>query len=283
MNNGFGVIYNAFDGLELLEASLRNVRDEADAIVVVYQTTSHFGNTIDIYNISDVIDYLKGEGLIDYAIHKNYDPVKTIGGAKSIEIDKRNIGLQKLHELGINYFRISDVDEFFDPQQFKDAFNFGKESNYNRFFCRIKTFSDVKKQDLVESDGVNTSAFYRIIDRKHRIGPSSHPTPIRIDSNRKYGIAGDGKSYTFKSKDLLMYHYRLVRLDLHTKLENSAGNAKCKEITRRQIKEVQEKKIKTITSDKDFGVDLDKFVRMFVTEKKYYNDKTRKIVEEKYV
>ena len=39
-----GVSYNVFDGEELLESSIKSIRDNVDHISVVYQTISNFGN-----------------------------------------------------------------------------------------------------------------------------------------------------------------------------------------------------------------------------------------------
>jgi hypothetical protein len=39
-----GISYNVFDGEELLESSIKLIRDNVDFISVVYQTTSNFGN-----------------------------------------------------------------------------------------------------------------------------------------------------------------------------------------------------------------------------------------------
>ena len=38
-----GVSYNLFDGEELLENSIKCIRDSVDHISVVYQSTSNFG------------------------------------------------------------------------------------------------------------------------------------------------------------------------------------------------------------------------------------------------
>ncbi|MFM6972171.1 MAG: hypothetical protein ACKOXJ_00940 [Alphaproteobacteria bacterium] len=38
-----GITYNLFDGEELLESSVKSVRESAEHINVVYQTTSNWG------------------------------------------------------------------------------------------------------------------------------------------------------------------------------------------------------------------------------------------------
>ena len=41
-----GISYNLFDGEELLEASIKSVRDNVDYISIVYQTESNFGKNL---------------------------------------------------------------------------------------------------------------------------------------------------------------------------------------------------------------------------------------------
>ena len=42
-----GVSYNIFDGEELLENSIKSIRENVDYISVVYQEVSNFGNPCD--------------------------------------------------------------------------------------------------------------------------------------------------------------------------------------------------------------------------------------------
>ena len=59
-----GVSYNIFDGEEVLEGSIKQIRDQVDFISVVYQTKSNFGNTADS-NLVPLLENLKSRGLID--------------------------------------------------------------------------------------------------------------------------------------------------------------------------------------------------------------------------
>ena len=113
-----GISYNLFDGEELLEASLKSVREEAFHINVVYQTTSYYGNNSSPY-IKDFLLNLKNKGLIDEIFHYERDFSKN--DKHYFEREKRNIGLSIARKNGCTHFLSMDVDEFYDREQLKKA------------------------------------------------------------------------------------------------------------------------------------------------------------------
>ena len=59
-----GVSYNIFDGEELLEGSIKQIRQHVDHISVVYQVVSNFGNPCNP-ELVPLLERLKSEGLVD--------------------------------------------------------------------------------------------------------------------------------------------------------------------------------------------------------------------------
>ena len=56
-----GVSYNLFDGEELLEGSIKQIRSEVDYISVVYQEVSNFGESCDknlLIFFSSILDFI---------------------------------------------------------------------------------------------------------------------------------------------------------------------------------------------------------------------------------
>ena len=84
-----GVAYNFFDGEELLESSIKSIRNNVDYITVIYQQISNFGLNSKI-NIKDFLQDLVNKKLIDDFIE--YKPRVGAGGHFN-EIVKRNLGL----------------------------------------------------------------------------------------------------------------------------------------------------------------------------------------------
>ena len=52
-----GVSYNIFDGEEVLEGCIKQIREQVDFISVVYQTKSNFGNPADA-NLVSLLDQI---------------------------------------------------------------------------------------------------------------------------------------------------------------------------------------------------------------------------------
>ena len=63
MDIKIGVVYNVFDGEELLEGSIRSIREKVDFIVILFQTVSNFGNQYEQSKIES--EKLLEMGLVD--------------------------------------------------------------------------------------------------------------------------------------------------------------------------------------------------------------------------
>ena len=110
-----GVSYNLFDGEELIENSIKSIRNNVDYISVVYQTISNFGQECDKGLVS-LLERLKSEGLVDELFE--YHPRINKGGHFN-EITKRNIGLSLSEGANCTHHMAMDSDEFYTDTQFK--------------------------------------------------------------------------------------------------------------------------------------------------------------------
>jgi hypothetical protein len=266
-------IYNIFDGCELLEASLTNAKNNnVDTNIVVYQEISYYGNKIVDYDINEVIHYLEKKKLIDKSI--KYTPSKICSNsyqAKQMESLKYTIGLSYVKEQKIDYFAPRAADEFFIREEFIDAVNFMMNENYLRLFCSIKTYSDIDKQDIKPTDSVNSVVLYKTIYPDdlilgkfeecygRYIGKNYTKPKWLIDNVVGYGVLRD-----YFSKTLYMHHYRLTRLNLITKIQNSS--IQNKNFLKSQINNIEKIKKNTNISKNIFDIDIEKFKRLFVKD-----------------
>ena len=114
-----GVAYNLFDGEELLEYSIKNIRKNVDFICVVWQKISNYGEKCND-GLEELLNRLASEGLVDKLYLYEPDIVNTNGENASLkETRKRNIGLELCRENGCNYHMTIDADEFYIDEQFK--------------------------------------------------------------------------------------------------------------------------------------------------------------------
>lgn len=109
----WGVSYSVFDGIELLEESIKSIRDSVDYINVVYSNNSWFGEKSD-EDVYSRLKILQKKKLIDEIIFYNVNPSKS--HIKN-EMAKRNLGLKYAKEHKVNYFMTMDVDEFYIQEE----------------------------------------------------------------------------------------------------------------------------------------------------------------------
>ena len=122
-----GASFNVFDGEELLEGSIKQIRQQVDYISVVYQTVSNFGNPCNP-ELVPLLERLKSEGLVDELFE--YSP-KINKGGHSNEIQKRNIGLALSQGAGCTHHMSMDSDEYYLSSEFEGLKKIVIEGDYD--------------------------------------------------------------------------------------------------------------------------------------------------------
>jgi hypothetical protein len=209
-----GVSYNLFDGEELLEDSIKQIRSEVEHISVVYQTVSNFGNKCDPELVNMLTD-LKERGLIDQLFE--YKPIIGVGGHYN-EVTKRNIGLSLSIGAGCTHHMSMDSDEFYKPNQFKLIKTKMEEGDFDSSFCQLKTYYKERDVILTPPEDYYVSLIYKITpDNSFVLGL---PCPVLVDPTRRMN---SGKHIIFTREEVQMHHMTYVRKNLRTKLENSSA------------------------------------------------------------
>lgn len=223
-NNLLGVAYNVFDGEELLIYSIKQIRPHVDYIVVVAQEVSNF-NFLNL-NLRQKLTELESLGLIDYI--QWYEPIIEFDDNNEIiynngfinEQKKRQIGLDICQNYGCTIFSSIDCDEIYDPSEYliaKNEFIFG---NYDSSFCQMKTFYKKPTFQLSPYETYYVPLFYRINKNTIFKFDFDNQYPVIIDATRKIKA---GYCRIFTRKEIQMYHYSYLRLDLLSKIKNSSA------------------------------------------------------------
>lgn len=218
-----GVSYIVFDGAELLESSIDQIREHVDFIQVIYQSISWFGAPIKPADL-ELMKKLKTSGKIDeLTIFDKFITLRSAGHrdiikAKSFEMAKRQLGLTSCLNQGCSHYLSMDVDEFYISSQFKEAKDFiiqnaidlsaagfinyvnlptlhrGLSGMFVPFICKISTSSKMNRGFFVKCDptrGIVTPG-----KRTHRFNPSMikmhHMETVRKDLKSKYDATTRG-------------------------------------------------------------------------------------------
>lgn len=222
-----GISYNLFDGEELLESSVKSVREEADYINVIYQTESYYGNKANP-EISAHLQSLQQVGLIDeiFHYHRNFNACKN---KHKFEREKRDIGLKLCKKRGMTHFLSMDVDEFYDTKQLKNAKTYIDQNKIQTSAVSIYEYLKSPEYKIVNGYTFEPKSPYNFyvpfIMKINRFAPQNHTNkwyPCLVDPSR--ALNNNKKFYLFPIQDVLMHHMSTIRKDLQKKYSNSNFN-----------------------------------------------------------
>lgn len=214
-NPKLGVSYSVWDGEELLEQSIKQIRSVADYVNVVWQKLSWYGKPCSL-DLEEKLLKLKADGLIDELIFFNPD----LDASPSYnEINKRNVGLRAAHRAGCTHFMTMDTDEFYDTEQFRLAYADIIKRNLTHTACNIINYLTPTLRYRDYNRGY--VLFISRIDRGEHFKLScySHHLPILCDPTRQIPIKRNSR-FCFLST-LAMHHMKHVRKDINKKIDNS--------------------------------------------------------------
>lgn len=204
------VIYSIFDGLELLEGSIRQIYSESFKVILHYQTTSNFGEVDE-----DVQDFVRVLALKYEKINLlRFEPDLNAGGGIN-ERNKRMLGIEYAKKLGASHFVFIDCDEYYLTIQFSKAKNFILENNFDSSACRLFTYYKHPIYQLTPIENYYVPfihSIHLILTKKYSV----YADPTRITKGNNF--------YEFKQNELMMHHFSWVRRDLERKLRNSSAS-----------------------------------------------------------
>lgn len=209
-----GVSYNLFDGEELLEGSIKCIREEVDYISVVYQTVSNFGNPCD-EDLVSLLERLKSEGLVDELFE--YKPRVNKGGHYN-EITKRNIGVSLSLGESCTHHMSMDSDEYYLLDEFKYIKKVMLDGDYDSSACKLQTYYKEPIYRLDPPEDYYVSLLYKIDDNsEYKIGSR---LPVLVDPTR---CMEPGNCKIFDRDEVEMHHLSYIRKDIRKKLQNSSA------------------------------------------------------------
>jgi hypothetical protein len=210
-----GVSYNVFDGEELLENSIKQIRELVDHIGVVVQKTSNYGNPCSPELMDIINDLYHNKKLIDHVAI--YDP-NISAGPHSNEIYKRNLGLFISKRGGCTHHMSMDTDEFYIPEQFEYMKKIVEEGDYDSSACQMTTYYKLPTYRIDPKEDYYVSLIYKIRDNiNYNFGQSF---PVLVDPTRRMD---SGKCKIFTRDDIEMHHMSYIRNDISRKANNSSA------------------------------------------------------------
>ena len=202
--------YNVFDGIELLEYSIKEIREVVDYVNIVYQTTSNYGEKTEF---DERITNMEKNGLIDNVIL--YEPSLNLR-PKQNETIKRNLGLKDIKDKKFDYFINLDTDEFFKKEDILKGLNFMKENPLvEETFVKNIRYYKYPTIQLSKTWEDYAPFIYKV--NKSNLGEKY---TRNVDPSRSYGSRNN---HFFKSNEIIMHHMWMVRDDIEKKFRNKSS------------------------------------------------------------
>ncbi len=241
-----GVSFSLFDGEELLERALEQIRKcGVEYVNIVWQTKSYFGQNAP-GKIEDLLNGLKQKKLVDELYH--YNPVYSgyraftkfaVSNAKKDETAKRNLGLQFAKKAECTHFMTMDVDEFYFENEFKKAVEFITKENIDYSAVPMYSYHIKPTFQVIDAYRNYFAPFLiniqkwpnaKFILRCKSFGGNIVDPTRRINFNRN-----TQKLHFFEKSEIAMHHMKTIRNDLVKKMVNSTAYkyASRKRITKR--------------------------------------------------
>jgi len=211
--------YNVFDGIELLESSINQIRELTDIIQVTYQTTSWFNKPV-LPDDLDILNDLKNKKLIDRLdCFTNFVPLPNYSKynimlSKKYETNKREFGLKSALQEKATHFISLDVDEFYKPIEFYRAKEIIKENNFDLTACKFINY--VKTPEYHRGYDPKYVPFICKINEQSIMGNNFFVT---CDPTR--GISPGKNTFDFNEGLITMHHMEMVRKNLKHKYEST--------------------------------------------------------------
>lgn len=200
-------IINVWDGVEILRYAIASTASRVDLYVIVYQTTSNFGEVYDpLPEIEDVERMFPHKKFV----YERYDP--PIKGGFENEKNKRNIGLDRARWYNCTHFLYQDCDELYE--NFSACVDTYLASGSEGSVCEIYTYFKLPTLRFERPDNYFVPFIHKL-SRETRAGTPNYP--FYVDPTRSVNCENVALIPVF------MHHFSYVRRDIGRKLRNSSA------------------------------------------------------------
>ena len=213
----FGVSYNVFDGEELLEASITQIRMHVDFICIVYQEVSNFGEKRE--DLKDFLQDLVVRGLVDKIYPYTPLQIKTkaklslalmnqLRGERN-EIVKRNLGKEICHKLGgCTHYISLDCDEMFVSDEFAQAKEVVRKGDFDTSYVNYVNYYKKPTLRMIEDDKSGYFGYISFIVKIDSRKFGEGACPVILDPTRKIQA---NRYKVLDREEIQMHHYGYLR------------------------------------------------------------------------
>lgn len=213
--------YTVFNGLELLEESINQIKDHVDEIIICYQNKSNTGNFNPDVN-TFVFDLAKKFRNKMHVIVFHPDLSKN---TKENERNKHQQMLLQARALDCTHFFLSATDHFYITEEFIFGKNTCQIQNPDVSFTKMYTYYKDPTWQLTPTESYYMPFIMRLNSSTKIARNSLYPVP----TDPSVQVSPAKHTYVFHENDLILHHYSMIRNDIEDKFRNAAASIRWKQ------------------------------------------------------
>jgi len=215
------VCFSVYNGLELVDAAVRQYLFRANLIIICYQTTSNKG------------EFSPASKLFAEHLAKKYNCLPLLFApdlrlsTKQNELDKHNLMIEFARSKGCSHVIMSATDHFYTDQQFSHALDYSV--GYDVTFTPMYTYYKYPTWQLTPLEDYYMPFLIKLHSNTRFQRVSNYP--VRVDPSLQVNTFE--KIKVFQPHQACMHHYSMVRKDIENKFKNAAASIRWNEQQRK--------------------------------------------------
>lgn len=208
--------YTVFNGLELLEQSIKAMIKEVDLIILCYQETSNKGNKCK--QVKPFCEYL-ADKYKDKIHLDRYDPSE-IATTKENERQKHTQLMNEAKRLHASHYILAATDHFYTVDHIRYAKRKAIELDFDVSVTRMFTYYKEPIWQLEPPE----EYFMPFISKLHRSTLFTRRVsyPVVVDPSVKVNTSS--VIHEFSIDDCVLHHFSMIRKDIKDKFKNAASS-----------------------------------------------------------
>lgn len=200
--------YTVFNGFELLQGSINQIKDHVDEIVICFQDVSNRGN----FNpdIENQVDQIEGVSIIKFVPDLKAD-------TKTNELNKHNLMIDAARHLKCTHIIVSATDHYYKSEEFVNAIELSKD--YDCTFTSMYTYYKEPTWQLIPIEDYKMPFLIKLYPQTKFVRLPRYP--VVVDPSVK--ISTVGKFHVFSESQIMLHHYSMVRDNIEEKFINAAS------------------------------------------------------------
>jgi hypothetical protein len=211
-------LYTVFNGLELLEKSIKQIEPYVNDIVICYQKTSNTGNIS-----NDVEQFCKRFAEGKFHVIEFIPDLKM--NTKQNERNKHQQMIDFAKELKCTHFIISACDHFYTGNDFLNGKYICNINDYDVTFTKMYTYYKNPTWQINPIEDYYCPFICKLYP--HTRVERMPNYPVHTDPSLQYSTCN--KHYTFPLSMVALHHYSMVRVNIKDKFLNAAASMRWKD------------------------------------------------------